>query len=118
MFERRIGLVLNSPRSLLGFLYGLLSLPKNFKVDKARLVVAIGVRKLWLIKIFIGRDPRGLTLGNIVLLAQTSDDIYKHETVHVNQFLKMPLIFPIIYLVESAKKGYHNNQYEVEVRRR
>lgn len=40
-----------------------------------------------------------------------------HEIAHVRQFRRHGLLrFSILYLVESARRGYINNQYEVEAR--
>ena len=40
-----------------------------------------------------------------------------HEMEHIRQYRKYGLIrFIVLYLVETAKKGYHNNKYEVAAR--
>ena len=40
-----------------------------------------------------------------------------HEMEHIRQYRRYGLIrFIILYLVETAKKGYHDNKYEVEAR--
>lgn len=40
-----------------------------------------------------------------------------HELKHVEQALRYGLIwFLLLYVWESAKKGYHNNKFEVEAR--
>jgi hypothetical protein len=42
----------------------------------------------------------------------------KHELCHVRQYEKNGfLIFIVKYLIESFKKGYFNNKFEVEARR-
>ncbi len=39
----------------------------------------------------------------------------KHEICHVNQFKKYGVLnFIIKYLIESMRRGYHNNKYEIE----
>jgi hypothetical protein len=42
----------------------------------------------------------------------------KHEMCHLQQFKKYGgFIFIIKYLLESIRKGYYNNKYEVEARK-
>lgn len=41
----------------------------------------------------------------------------KHELEHIRQYRRYGLIpFIIRYLLESAKKGYSNNKYELQAR--
>jgi hypothetical protein len=41
----------------------------------------------------------------------------KHEMCHLEQFKKYGFFsFIVMYLWESAKKGYYNNKYEMEAR--
>jgi hypothetical protein len=41
----------------------------------------------------------------------------KHEMCHLEQFKRYGFFsFTIMYLWESAKKGYYNNKYEMEAR--
>lgn len=111
---KAITFILNLPWSLLGLLCGLLSLPQNIKVDKPQSVVIINVKRLWMNEIFLWHRVRGLTLGNTVLLSELSNSTYNHEIVHVRQFMKMPLIFPLFYCAELIKNGYRGNKYEKE----
>lgn len=40
-----------------------------------------------------------------------------HEVEHVRQFRRYGFLrFSVFYLWESARKGYHNNRFEVEAR--
>lgn len=40
-----------------------------------------------------------------------------HEVEHVRQFRRYGIVrFSLLYLWESARKGYHNNRFEVEAR--
>lgn len=110
-----ITFILNFPWSLLGLLCGLLSLPQNIRVDRSRSVVIINVKRLWMNEIFLWRGVRGLTLGNTMLLSKLSNNnTYNHEIVHLRQFMKMPLIFPLFYCIELVKNGYQGNKYEKE----
>lgn len=107
--------ILNFPWSLLGLFCGLLSLPQGIRMDKVQFVMVMNVKRLWINDIFLRRRVRGFTLGNTVLLSDAFDNkTYNHEIVHVKQFIKMPLIFPLFYLAESIKNGYQDNKYEVE----
>ncbi|TSC68947.1 MAG: hypothetical protein G01um101456_410 [Parcubacteria group bacterium Gr01-1014_56] len=61
------------------------------------------------------KGGRAITIGHIILLGpNTEDRDLEHELVHVEQFTRMPLIFPILYYIELIKKGYINNKYEKE----
>ncbi len=107
--------VLNIPWSLLGLLCGLLSLPKNIRMDKFQFLLVVNVKRLWINEIFLGRKAKGFTAGNTVLLSDASDNgTYNHEIVHARQFMKMPLIFPLFYCAEYVKNGYQGNKYEKE----
>lgn len=58
---------------------------------------------------------RGITFGNTILLGplEEQNDL-EHELVHVEQFLKWPLIFPLLYWWELLRNGYQHNKYEVD----
>lgn len=41
----------------------------------------------------------------------------RHELVHIKQYQKHGIIrFFVLYLIESLKRGYRNNRFEVEAR--
>ena len=41
----------------------------------------------------------------------------KHEMTHLEQFKRYGFFsFIVMYLWESARKGYYNNKYEIEAR--
>lgn len=71
---------------------------------------------------------RGLTLWNTVYLEhqccpidpanRDHVELLLHELVHVAQFRRAPLLFPVVYLIEFARRGYYNIPAEVEARRR
>lgn len=114
-----VALILNFPWSLLGSFYGLILLPMSIKIDKTELVIIVKVKRLWLNEIFLGRKVRGFTLGNMVLLSGMAEsNTYGHEIVHIEQFTKAPLLFPLFYLIESMKNGYWANKYEKEAYQR
>ena len=65
-----------------------------------------------------------IVFGKTIHLFNTSRDEFLkndrwvcHELVHVKQFQRYGFIkFPFLYLLESIRKGYRNNKYEVEAR--
>ena len=64
------------------------------------------------------KGARAMAIGNTVLLGPTIEDHdLEHELVHVTQYQRMPLIYPILYHVELFRKGYRNNKYEDEAYR-
>ncbi|MGB8190446.1 MAG: DUF4157 domain-containing protein [Chitinophagaceae bacterium] len=66
-----------------------------------------------------------IVIGNTIHLHNTSRHEFlrnqrwvKHELCHIEQFRRFGFFrFIGMYLLESFKKGYHNNKYEVEARR-
>lgn len=62
------------------------------------------------------RSVDGITLGRTVFLAPhalPSAALLLHEFAHVLQFERDP-VFPLRYLWESVRRGYHGNRYEIE----
>jgi hypothetical protein len=70
----------------------------------------------------------GLTLANRVYIrtdycpidienAGTVELVF-HELVHVMQFRRNPILFPVRYLVRHLRYGYSLNPFEREARRR
>ncbi len=65
----------------------------------------------------------GITLWNQIWLrepfeldAEERYELLFHELVHVRQFAKNPIAFPIRYLVWLVLKGYWNHPAEIEAR--
>ncbi|OHA93790.1 MAG: hypothetical protein A3E02_00290 [Candidatus Zambryskibacteria bacterium RIFCSPHIGHO2_12_FULL_38_34] len=108
-------LIINTPWTILGILTGLICLIYKIKPDK-RGFILIFVKRLWVTEIFLKRQTYGLVLGNIIILSQYADQkTLIHEIRHhIEQFKKMPLIFPVLYLYENYKSGYVNNKFEIE----
>ncbi len=73
-------------------------------------------------------NVRGITLWNTIYLKEhccpidpASDDLVElllHELVHVGQFRRGPISFPLGYLAEFVRRGYWNIPAEVEARER
>jgi hypothetical protein len=60
-----------------------------------------------------------ITLWRTVWLGDTTrfdPELLLHELRHVAQF-ESSRAFPILYLCESLRRGYHANRYEVEARK-
>ncbi|HTN07063.1 eCIS core domain-containing protein [Agriterribacter sp.] len=83
--------------------------------------------KSWKAKLaarWLGVDNVAFTLGKTIHLynATTREFLHdtrwvKHELKHVEQFKRYGFILFIArYTLETLKKGYHNNKYEVEAR--
>lgn len=86
----------------------------KIKPDK-RGFILIFVKRLWVTEIFLKRRTYGLVLGNIIILSQYADEkTLIHEIKHMEQFRRMPLVFPLLYLYENYKYGYVNNKFEIE----
>ncbi len=82
----------------------------------------------WLAKIAATKlrtSSVAMVLGNTIHLHNTTKEDFlqnekwlKHELCHIQQFEKHGYAgFIIKYLIESIKKGYYNNKFEVEARK-
>lgn len=65
----------------------------------------------------------GITLWNRIhlrapfdLRSQSEIELLFHELVHVRQFARNPIWFPVRYLIFLALKGYRNHPAEIEAR--
>ncbi len=89
-----------------------------FRVKESSLIAKIAARKL-------RTQSVAIVIGNTIHLHNaTKEDLLqndcwlRHELCHIRQFKRygfIPFIFK--YLVESFKKGYYLNKYEIEARR-
>lgn len=106
----------NLPWSVLGMLAGLVSLPSSLEWQTPHLGFVVKVRSFWwytwLPKM---SGVRAMAIGNVVLLGPNilQNDL-EHELVHVEQAMREPLIHPILYWIETIRKGYRHNKYEEE----
>lgn len=68
----------------------------------------------------LGRSTvAGITVGRTVWLgtnAPLSAELLLHELRHVHQFESVPG-FPLRYVWESLRRGYHHNRFEMDARR-
>jgi hypothetical protein len=90
---------------------------ENVRIRENSWVAAIAAYKL-------GVPSVALTLGRTIHLHKTSRSGFladqrwvRHEMAHVEQFQRYGFWnFIFLYLLESLKKGYYLNKYEVEAR--
>lgn len=72
----------------------------------------------------LGVDNVAFTLGKTIYLHNASkleflrdEKWVKHELEHVEQFRRHGFLpFVVKYFMETLRKGYYNNKYEVEAR--
>ena len=65
------------------------------------------------------RTVAGITLWRTIWLvpgAEHEAELLLHEVRHVQQF-QASISFPVRYLWESLRRGYHANRFEVDARR-
>ena len=69
--------------------------------------------------IFMGAKPvAAITLWRTVFLAPTArldEELLLHELRHVHQF-QTSFAFPLLYLWDTLRRGYHRNRFEVDAR--
>ncbi|MBI2326716.1 hypothetical protein HYU92_00180 [Candidatus Curtissbacteria bacterium] len=109
-----IALVFNLPFTLIGIISAIFSLPYQIRIVKNPLSLVIKVRKFWWVFGYM-KNARAMTIGYIVLLGPRllRNDL-EHEFIHVKQFQKYPLIFPLLYFYELLKNGPRKNRFEDE----
>lgn len=107
--------ILNLPWTTVGLLEMFIALPNSIRFDRQRLAFIAHVRSLWWWKLISKhKKVRAITHGNVVILSPNIvDKDEEHELIHVDQFHRYPLVFPLLYLLESGN-GYKNNKYEIE----
>lgn len=105
----------NLPYTMFGIAVGLISIPRSVHIEYVLEVpvVVLHVRTLrWM---FLFPRVRGVTFANTVLIGPlATPTVLSHELVHVEQFLKRPVVFPLAYWWELVWNGYRGNRFEVE----
>lgn len=87
--------------------------PERVVFRAGRLVPAIGGLLGWM-----GRPAAAVTLGRTIVVnpsSRLSRRLLAHEMAHVRQW-EEDRLFPLRYALESLRRGYRNNRYEVEAR--
>jgi len=108
-----IPFILNLPWTIIGLLAAIPSGPKSFSISRKPFALVIQVRSFWWCSWLPGyKKMTGLTAGSVVLV--TDENTLAHELIHVEQFVRVPLIFPILYIWDYIKHGYQQNKYEAE----
>jgi hypothetical protein len=78
----------------------------------------------WIAAKKLGSRKIAIVFGKTIYLHNTTREEFlsnsrwvRHELVHVRQYEQYgTLRFLLLYLLESIKKGYYNNRFEVEAR--
>ncbi|MDB5254204.1 MAG: 2-phosphoglycerate kinase [Parcubacteria group bacterium] len=112
--------ILNLPWTIVGILASVVSFPKNITFHKKPFAFVLHIRSFWWYSWLPSmRGVRAMAIGQVVLLGPyILPKDFEHELVHVEQAIQTPFIHPILYFIESRKKGYRRNKYEVEAYRR
>ena len=106
--------LLNLPYTIVGILFALGLFPKRISWDKKHWAIILKVRSNWIGFGYFKRW-RGMAIGHTVILNPREEDKdLEHELIHVEQFSRYPLIFPLLNFFELLKKGYRNNKFEDE----
>ncbi len=109
-----IPFLLNLPYTIVGILFALTLVPTKISWDKKHWAIIVNVKGDWPHFGYLKRW-RGATIGHVIILnPHTEDGVLEHELIHVDQYRKYPLIFPLLYEIEFLRKGYRNNKYEIE----
>ncbi len=110
-----LAFVLNLPWTILGLIFSILSIPKSISFSKSHIAIVFDVRSFWWYSWLPNmKYARGMAIGHVVLLGKVLENDLEHELVHVKQSIRTPLIHPFLYFLETMRKGYRNNKYEVE----
>jgi len=97
---------------------GLLSAPKDLSFNRHPYALVLNVRKFWWEFGYI-KGARAMAIGHTVLLGPNVENKdLEHELVHVEQYARVPLVYPVLYYIEFFRKGYRMNKYEDEAYRR
>jgi len=114
--KKYIGIILNFPISIPGFIGALLSGPKRVAFSKKPFAIIFYVRNFWWWQWLPGqKGVRGMANGWVVQLGphELPGDL-EHELVHVEQAERAPFIHFFKYWLENRRMGYRANKYEVE----
>ncbi len=112
------GFILNIPYTIIGLLLSLVSVPTHIRFMKKPYAFVVKVKSFWWQFYTVGRIVRAATIGHVILLGpKLEDKDLEHEIIHVQQYERFPILMPILYNIESIRKGYRQNKYEEEAYR-
>ncbi|MDB5266826.1 MAG: hypothetical protein JWN89_641 [Parcubacteria group bacterium] len=111
-----ISFVLNLPWTILGVLAAIVSMPNKFRTNPSPFALVFTVKSFWWYTWLPKRKgARAMAIGRVVLLGPNIlEHDLEHELIHVEQAARIPLIHPVLYAIESFRKGYRENKYEKE----
>ena len=113
-----LAFLLNIPYTVIGLMTALISIPTSVKFRTKPYAFVLNVKKFWW-TIGYHKNARAMTVGHVVLLGPNLEERdLEHELIHVEQYQRMPLVYPVLYYIELLRKGYRNNKYEDEAYRR
>lgn len=113
-----LSFLLNLPWTLIGLLFSLISLPIKASFRKNPYAIILRVKTFWWAFGYL-KNVRAVAIGHVVILGlNTETKDLEHELIHLEQFERLPLIFPILYYLEMLKNGYEKNKYEIEAYKR
>ena len=115
-----VAFLLNLPWTVIGFLAAIISIPYETKINQRQLAIVCRVKSFWWATILPAKKGvRGMALGHVVILGplERENDL-EHELIHVEQYIREPLIHFFLYNVELLRHGYRKNKYEVEAYKR
>jgi hypothetical protein len=91
-----------------------LAVPENVVIRSGRWLNVVGG---WLSG--LAGPAAAVTLGRTIVVhpdVQLTRRLLQHELVHVRQWQRRPLTFPLHYTWMHVRHGYRANPYEVEAR--
>lgn len=100
-----IAYILNIPWTLIGLFLAFISIPKRIRFIGGAIV--FDVRSFWWANLtwyMKGNKVRGITNGNVISLGplEEENDLY-HELIHVQQYMRLPFVYPFFYAAEVMK---------------
>ncbi len=89
----------------------------NYKISEKSMLAKIA-------RLYMGYSKVAVVMGSTIHLSGVDKQVFlkdskwlKHELKHVAQFEKYGFKrFIFLYLIESFRKGYYNNKFEIEAR--
>lgn len=117
-YYKRLALAIwSAPYGLIGYLLGFIALidRRNYIVYESPVptIVINGPVADW----FQARGWKAFTLGWAVYVwgdANCTDEVLKHEAMHVRQAMRWGIMFPVIYLALLIVYGYTDHPMERE----
>lgn len=106
--------ILNLPYTIMGLIVAMFSFPTRIVFLKEQFAFVVNVRSFWWAIAWM-KGTRAATVGHVILIGPRAErNDLEHELIHVRQYRRYPGIFPFLYYIELAKRGYRNNKYEIE----